>query len=110
MTHSRNDVVTSVQAHFAENKWAQVLELLDGYGVEPYERERERVQLAILNLSLGDEEKLRENIAVAKQDYRDVLLWAEYPEESRIDTAEKRKEIHDLFEKLGMEPPSDLAK
>jgi hypothetical protein len=90
------------------SSWARVLELLDSYGVEPYERERERVQVAILKLSAGSEEKVREYLAVAKRDYRDVLFWAEYPEESRLDTPEKRRRVKKMLEKFGIEPPSDL--
>ena len=82
-----------------------MLELLDSYGVEPYEQERERVQLAILKLSGGSEEKLREFVAVAKRDYRDVLFWAEYPEEARLDTPEKRERVRKMFEKFGIKPP-----
>ena len=85
-----------------------MLELLDTYGVESYERERERVQLAILKLSAGSEEKVREFVAVAKRDYRDVLFWAEYPEESRLDTPEKRERVRKMFEKFGIKPPDDL--
>ena len=85
-----------------------MLELLDSYGVEPYEQERERVQLAILKLSGGSEEKLREFVAVAKRDYRDVLFWAENPEESRLDTPEKRERVRKMFEKFGIKPPDDL--
>ena len=43
--------------------------------------ERERIQLAILKLSGGDPSKLRHNLEAAKIDYRDVLAWAEYPEQ-----------------------------
>lgn len=106
--HSRGDVVAAVQTTFPEGDSAHVLELLDAYGVEPYERERERVQLAILKLSEGSEEKLRELVAVAKRDYRDVLLWAEYPAEARLDTPAKRREMRNLFEKFGIKPPDDL--
>lgn len=90
------------------SSWARVLELLDSYGVEPDERERERVRLDILKLSGGSEEKVREYVAVAKRDYRDVLFWAEYPEESRLDTPEKRQRVRKMFEKFGIKPPSDL--
>ena len=90
------------------SSWARVQELLDSYGVEPYERERERVQVAILKLSAGSEEKVREYLAVAKRDYRDVLFWAEYPEESRLDTLEKRRRVKKMLEKFGIQPPSDL--
>ena len=108
MAHSRDEVVAVVQQTFPERSWARVLELLDGYGVESYEHERERVQLAILNLSVGSEENMREFIAVAKRDYRDVLFWAEYPEESRLDTPEKRQRIKKMFEKFGIKPPDNL--
>ena len=105
MPHIRDEVVAVVQKTFPESAHARVLELLDSYGVESYERERERVQLAILKLSGGTEEKLREFLAVAKRDYRDVLFWAEYPEESRLDTPERKERIKKMFEKFGIKPP-----
>ena len=108
MPRSRDEVIAAIQATFPESSRARVLELLDRYGVESYERERERVQLAILKLSGGTEEKLREFLAVAKRDYRDVLFWAEYPEESRLDTPEKKERIKKMFEKFGIKPPGDL--
>src|SRR6267378_940618 len=108
MAYSRDDVVAVVQKAFPETSYSRVLELLDSYGVESYERERERVQLAILKLSEGNEEKLREFVAVAKRDYRDVLFWAENPEEARLDTPEKRERIKKMFEKFGIKPPEDL--
>ncbi|HYR24029.1 MAG TPA: hypothetical protein VEP30_14015 [Chthoniobacterales bacterium] len=108
MAHSRDEVVAAVEATFPKESWSRVLELLDTYGIEAYERERERVQLAILKLSEGNEEKLREFVAVAKRDYRDVLFWAEYPEEARLDTPEKRERVKKMFEKFGIKPPDDL--
>jgi len=108
MPHIRDEVVAVVQKTFPESAHARVLELLDSYGVESYERERERVQLAILKLSEGNEGKLGEFVAVAKRDYRDVLFWAEYPEEARLDTPEKRERVKKMFEKFGIKPPDDL--
>src|SRR5437868_14601635 len=108
MPHSREKIVVVVQKTFSENAHAHVLKLLDGYGVESYERERERVELAILKLSEGNEDKLREFIAAAKRDYRDVLFWAEYPEESQLDTPEKKERIKKMFEKFGIKPPDDF--
>src|SRR6266853_6002944 len=101
-------VLAAVQKDLPKSSRARVLELLDSYGVEPYERERERVQLAILKLSEGSEEKLREFVAVAKRDYRDVLFWAEHPDEARLDTPEKRERVRKMFEKFGIKPPDDL--
>ena len=108
MAHSREDVLASVRASFPKENRTRVLELLDTYGLAAHERERERVQLAILKLSEGNEEKLRQHVDVAKRDYRDVLFWAEYPEEAKIDTPEKRRQMRELFEKLGLEPPASL--
>ena len=108
MAHSREEVLASVRASFPKESRARALELLDTYGVAAHERERERVQLAILKLSEGNEEKLRQHVNVAKRDYRDVLFWAEYPEEAKIDTPEKRRQVRELFEKLGLEPPPSL--
>src|SRR5438132_6010630 len=108
MSYSRDEVVAVVRKSFPEGAHARVLEFLDGYGVETYERERERVQLAILKLSDGNEEKLREFVAVAKRDYRDVLFWAESLDEARLDTPEKRERIRRMFEKFGIKPPDDL--
>jgi len=105
MPHSRDEVVAVVQKTFPETSCARVLELLDTYGVESYERERERVQLAILKLSEGNEEKLHEFVAVAKRDNRDVLFWAENPDEAKLDTPEKRERIKKMFEKFGIKPP-----
>ena len=108
MPHSRDEVVAVVNKTFPDSAYNRVLELLDSYGVESYERERERVQLAILKLSQGNEEKLREFVAVAKRDYRDVLFWADNPEEAKLDTPEKRQRISKMFEKFGITPPEDL--
>src|SRR5207248_6338981 len=105
MAHSRDEVVGAVEATFPESAYARVLKLLDTYGIESYERERERVQVAILKLSEGNEEKLREFVAVAKRDYRDVLFWAENPEEAKLDTPEKRERIKKMLEKFGIKPP-----
>ena len=99
MPHTRDEVVAIVQKTFPETAHARVVELLDSYGVESYERERERVQLAIL--------KLREFVAVAKRDYRDVLFWADNPEEAKL-TPEKRERLRKMFEQFGVKPPEDL--
>ena len=108
MPHSRDEVIAAVQKTFPESDQARVIELLETYGVDSYERERERVQLAILKLSDGNEEKLREFVAVAKRDYRDVLFWAENPEEAKLDTLEKRERMRKMFKQFGIKPPEDL--
>src|SRR3979490_1856985 len=108
MAHSRDEVVAVIEKSYPESSRSRLLEFLDSYGVESYERERERVQLAILKLSEGNEEKLREFVAVAKRDYRDVLFWRENPEEERLDTPEKKEGKKKMFEQLGIKPQGDL--
>ena len=56
---------------------------LSAYGGESYHREIPRVQLGILKLAWSQPDKLDEFIALACQDYRDLLCAAEYPLSSR---------------------------
>jgi hypothetical protein len=107
MPHTRDEVVAVVQKTFPESAHHRVLELLNTYGVESYERERERVQLAILKLSEGNEEKVREFVGVAKRDYRDVLFWAENPEEAKL-TPERREQLKKMFKQFGIKSPEGL--
>lgn len=61
----------------------EAIRMLTRYGTESWEREVERVHLAILKLAEGRLETLPECVEAAKRDYRDVLYWAESPELSR---------------------------
>ena len=71
---------------FSRQQWPQVRQLLQEYGSNDWEREVDRVRLALLKLSAGDVEKLRAWLETAKQDYRDVLVGAEYPEQMELDS------------------------
>jgi hypothetical protein len=51
--------------------------VLSRYGTEAHEREPERVRLAAVELCGGDITELNRLIDMAKQDYRDILMWAE---------------------------------
>jgi len=59
---------------FPDSSRDQVLELL-----QEFERSA-RVKLAVVKLSGGNLDKLKQMSAEAKRDYRNVLYWAEYPE------------------------------
>jgi hypothetical protein len=76
---SRLDVERIVRRDFPPHATVEVLAALDEYGTEDFQREKERVQLAVLKLAGGSREKLRYEIEGAKCDYRDVLGPAEYP-------------------------------
>lgn len=75
MTYSRDQVAAAAKAAFADSELAETLAALDQYGTQPYENEVARVQLAIIQLSEGNKDKLLEFVKVAKVDYRDILAW-----------------------------------
>lgn len=78
-------VLAKVRMIFPERAAEEMMAVLDRYGTEPSEREAHRVQLAILKLC--DEEGLADPtryVEVAKSDYRDVLAWAEFPNQMRL--------------------------
>jgi len=62
---------------------SQVIELLNTYGTEKHEQEPTRVRLAVLKLSGNDFEEIKRSVTFAKQDFRDVLTWAEYPRQGK---------------------------
>lgn len=62
---------------------AQAIVILETYGTEKHEQEPTRVRLAVLKLSGHDFEEIKININFAKQDFRDILSWAEYPRQSK---------------------------
>ena len=66
-----------------EKKRNEVKAVLDTYGTEAYEKEPLRVRLAILKLSDSDPDEIKRTTDFAKQDYRDILSWAEYPRQSK---------------------------
>jgi hypothetical protein len=56
------------------------------YGTEFCENEPARVRLAVLKISGADLDRIRSNIATAKQDYRDIPAYAEYPRQMGQDS------------------------
>jgi hypothetical protein len=72
------DVERIARRDFAPAQADEVLALLNTYGAESWQREAPRVRAAILKLADGDIEHLRRELDVAKRDYRDVLVGAEY--------------------------------
>jgi len=76
--YTYENVIKAISIAFPNEKTEQILKLLEIYGKEQYEYEKERVHLAILKLSNGDIKKLHDYLNLAKIDYRDVLMAAEY--------------------------------
>lgn len=95
MSISQKDVEDLARELFLDTQLEEVMLMLDQYGQNPGERERERMQLAILKLSTGSMEKLCHYLKMAQTDYRDVLMGAEYSisqEQAKADL-ESAKEV-----------------
>jgi len=73
------DLERIVRRDFPADRESEVLAMLNEYGHEEWQRERERVRAAILKLAAGSLEQLRVQVEAAKADYREVLGPAEYP-------------------------------
>jgi len=70
---------------------AEIIGILNRYGLEPYEKEISRVRLDILKLAGASIEAVRMWVEVAKKDYREILASAEYPSQLRAATWEMSK-------------------
>ena len=97
MPASREDVLTAVASAFPGGNHVAIQSILDTYGSREYDRERERVQLAIVALSAGSEEKLRYFVDVAMTDYRDVLAWHTTSPHSEAEGEKLRQAALDLI-------------
>ena len=58
-----------------------VVDILGQYGSEDFQREGDRVRMAILKLAGRSPEQIRYYALQACRDYRDVLVAAEYPKQ-----------------------------
>lgn len=74
-----DDVERVVRRDFAHENYYKIILVLNEYGTEDWQREPDRVRLAVLMLANGNIEELRRYIEWAKCDYRDVISPAEYP-------------------------------
>ncbi len=76
---SEDDVERIVRRDFPTDQFKTAMEMLGEYGNEGWHREGHRVRVAVLKLANGRLDSLRCHLEAAKQDYRDVLVAAEYP-------------------------------
>jgi len=81
-------MIDKIRRIFPRENPADILEILEFYGTDGGEKETERVRLAVLKLCGGDLNELLEMIEAAKEDYRDILAWAESPNQLRTSPAE----------------------
>lgn len=99
ISYNKNLVITKAKDCFPNENLQQVLSILNLYGLEEHEGEVERVQIAILKLSENDLQQLKEAVQEAKRDYRNVLAWAEFPDELLASTWEMNNKVNDIRNK-----------
>jgi hypothetical protein len=77
--YTRPLVLRVAKSVFPDADQARIIQALDRYGTKPGESERERVQIAIMKVTDESEDgvPLEYFVERAKQDYRDVVWWAE---------------------------------
>jgi hypothetical protein len=85
-TWTREAVLERVARDFEDSQHAMVLAALDEYPGDSAAG-RARVQLAVLALANGSLELVRQNVAHARADYRDVLYSAEHDARSEPEPA-----------------------
>jgi hypothetical protein len=64
---------------FGEKRVALALSIVEEFGKQSWNEPSPRVRLAILKLANGDLDRLLDATQTAIEDYRDVLVAAEYP-------------------------------
>jgi hypothetical protein len=76
------DLERALAREFPSDQQTAARGMLARYGVAAHEREVERVRRALLALSQGNLAHLGHYLSVAQHDYRDVLYWADHPEQA----------------------------
>jgi hypothetical protein len=73
------EVESRIQAMFSGDVAREsARRMLQEYQTEPWHGEVERVRIGILRICQGSLERMRRLVDVAKRDYRDLLMLAEY--------------------------------
>ena len=81
---SNEDLIRKLTVMFSDDSERDaVMAILDTYGTERSEQEASRVRLAILKLAGSSRKAVEKYTAIAREDFRDILSWAEYPRQSR---------------------------
>jgi len=73
-----SSLLEQIHRRFPPDQISKVSALLRSYGEQAYEREVDRVRWGILSVSGNDIFKLERTVAMAKTDYRDLIVAAEY--------------------------------
>jgi hypothetical protein len=87
-----------IAREFSAEEQASVIELLTSYSGP----ENGRVRWDILELSKGSLEKVKQYVATAQTDYRDILYWAEYYDrDPLLRDRDPKKMVDEILAKWG---------
>jgi len=81
MANVNQELQQVIKHDYPESQHDIVVDVLGWYGDQDYQREHDRVRLAALKIADGDLEQLKQAVNTARRDYRDILAWAESPNE-----------------------------
>lgn len=99
--NSQEQLLEAIKQTFPAAEPEAILEVLSRYGQAPHEREQQRVHLAMLKVSQGDLDKLNAALKLAKEDYRDILMQAEYPPPTSRTAARELETLAEQLAKMG---------
>ena len=101
MTDPSDALFEALRHAFPAHDPAPLLAQLLTYGEQAFHNEPARVRLAIVQLCAGDVTRLAEYLAVAREDYRDVLHWASRPLPTPEQTAAELTAARALLDRWG---------
>jgi hypothetical protein len=84
-----NDILTQIEFQFGES-YKAVIEILKTELSENNFLNSNRIVRCLIFLSENSVDKLKENINLAKIDWRDIILWAEYENNEKNEVIFKR--------------------
>jgi len=94
----------AIMEQFAPAEQDRVFSLLEPFVIEG----GQRIPLCILKLAAGRTDEVISLVEHARRDYRDVIFWAEYPEEAALDTPKKIDDFQNLLEWAGQPRSTEL--
>lgn len=91
------DIKERIELDF-KNRALETIEILNNAIINTQYLNSPRIIRCILFLAEGDIEKLKRNIQAAKEDPRDVMLWAEYINLSELHKIKRVRDFNKTFD------------
>ena len=94
-------LLAALRQYFPGHDPLPLAALLRSYGELPHHREPLRVRLAIVERCHGDPARISAILAIATQDYRDVLAAVSTPTPSAAEVEQDRAAVRELLDTWG---------